>query len=168
MGTEAVVVQVQVLKGHVGGKKSYERGLGVEAKGIVVEVDGGKVGEVQDSGKDGGNAGRDLVQQSAGEKVGEVGGLGSLDVSVLDKSGGDFRERAYLEALLGGQDFTETLASTNTERVAPESHFFDVIQRGEGGDVRLDVFGGVELEPLALEGEDLGGGHFAGKHKVES
>lgn len=34
--------------------------------------------------------------------------------------------------------------------------------------MRLDVFGGVELEPLALEGKDLGGGHFAGEHEVES
>lgn len=84
MGTEAVVVQMEVLKGHVGGEKSHKRGLSVEAEGIVVEVDGGKVGVVQDSGEDGGNASWDLVQQSAGEKVGKVGGLGSLDVRVLD------------------------------------------------------------------------------------
>lgn len=82
--------------------------------------------------------------------------------------GGDFWERAYLKALLGRQDFTETLAGANAERVAPESHFFDVIQREEGGEVRLDVLGGVELEPLAFEGEDLGRGHFAAEHKVES
>lgn len=89
-------------------------------------------------------------------------------MSVYSTNQGRFSERAYLEALLGGQDFTETLASANAERVAPESHFFDVIQSAEGAEVRLDVFGGVELEPLALEGEDLGGGHFAGEHKVES
>lgn len=78
------------------------------------------------------------------------------------------RQHTYLQGLLGGKDFTETLASANAECVAPESHFFDVIQRAKGGEMRLDVFGGVELEPLALEGEDLGRGHFAGEHEVES
>lgn len=90
MGTETVVVQIQVLKGHVGGQKGHKRGLGVEAEGIVVKVDGGKVGVVQDSGEDGGNASRNLVQQSAGEQVGEVGGLDSLDCQGTGPNKGRF------------------------------------------------------------------------------
>jgi hypothetical protein len=34
--------------------------------------------------------------------------------------------------------------------------------------VRFDVCGGVEFESLALEGEDLGRGHFAGGSEIES
>lgn len=75
MRAEAVIVQVEVLQGHVGGEESHERGLGVETEGVVVEVDGGEVGMVQDSGENGRDAGGNLVEQSTGEEIGEVGRL---------------------------------------------------------------------------------------------
>jgi hypothetical protein len=73
---------------------------------------------------------------------------------------------AYLESLLGGQHFTKALAGANAQRVAQEANLLDVVHRDQRGNVRLDVLGGVELEPLALEGEDLGIGHFAGGKEV--
>ncbi len=53
MRAEAVVVEVQVLQGHVRGEKGDDGGLRIEAKGIIVEVDGVEVREVEDGGEEG-------------------------------------------------------------------------------------------------------------------
>lgn len=170
MRAEAVVVQVEVLQGHVGGEESHERGLGVETEGVVVEVDGGEVGMVQDSGENGRDAGGNLVEQSAGEEIGEVCRLCFVVMLATAVAFSCFKEGHlgrlhYLEALLGGKDFTKALARTNTQRVSQEANLLDVLERDQRSNVRLDVLGGVELEPLALKGEDLGRGHFAGERK---
>ena len=75
MRTHAVVVQVEVLKGDVGGEESHERRLNVQAESIVVQVDSGEFGEVEDRGQERGDSVGDLAQESTGEDVGEVGDL---------------------------------------------------------------------------------------------
>ena len=65
----------------------------------------------------------------------------------------------YSEVLLCGEDFAQEFAGANTQRVAQQAHLLDVVG-AEVGDVRLQVLGRVELQALALEGEDLGGGHL--------
>lgn len=55
MGSETVVVQVEVLKRDVSSEESYQRGGGVEAECIIVKVDGGKVRQVLNRRKEGGD-----------------------------------------------------------------------------------------------------------------
>lgn len=76
MGTQAVVVEVEVLERNVGGKEGNEGRLGVQAKGVVVKVDGVELGEVENRGEEGGESFGDLVKESAGEDIGEVCDLG--------------------------------------------------------------------------------------------
>jgi hypothetical protein len=45
---EAIVVEIEMAQGDMGGKEGDKRGLGVEAKGVVVEVDSVQVGQVKD------------------------------------------------------------------------------------------------------------------------
>ena len=64
-----------------------------------------------------------------------------------------------LEGGLGGEDVGETLAGFDAEGVAFEVHFFLGGAVEEGLDVRGQVFGGVEFEGAAAQGEDLGVSH---------
>lgn len=67
---------------------------------------------------------------------------------------------AYSEVLLGSQNLTKQLTSTNAKSVAQKFHLLDVVVGSEFGDMRLDVFGRVEFEGQTLEGKDLAGrGH---------
>lgn len=75
MGTEAVVVEVQVAKGGVRGEEGDEGGLHVQAEGVVVQVYGVEVGELEEGGEQGGERGGDFREEAAGEDVGEVGDL---------------------------------------------------------------------------------------------
>lgn len=72
----------------------------------------------------------------------------------------------YLEAFLGGQNFTEDLACFDTQGVAEEPHLFDVVG-AEVLDVGFNVGGRVELESLAFEGEELiiGDSHYMNAFK---
>lgn len=75
VGTEAVVVEVQVLERDVGGEEGDKGSLGVEAESVVVEVYRVQLGEVEDGGKEGGKSLGDLVEQTTGKDIGEVGNL---------------------------------------------------------------------------------------------
>jgi hypothetical protein len=61
----------------------------------------------------------------------------------------------YLQALLGLQNLGQGLAGFDSECVAQEPDFFDVVVLLQGLDVRLDVLRTRELEALALEREKL-------------
>ena len=75
MGTEAVVVEVQVLEGHVRREEGDNGCLRVEAKGIVVEVDGVEVREVEDGGEERGKGIGDFAEESSGENIVEASDL---------------------------------------------------------------------------------------------
>lgn len=75
MGTQAVVVQIQVLERDVCGEEGNKGRLGVEAECIVVEVYRVQLGEVKDGGEERGKGLGDLVEQTAGENIGKVGNL---------------------------------------------------------------------------------------------
>ena len=60
-----------------------------------------------------------------------------------------------------GEDLGEALAGGHSEGVAFKDHFLDVVVE-QGLDVRDEVFGGVELESAAAQGEDFGVGHGCG------
>jgi len=60
----------------------------------------------------------------------------------------------YLEVLLCSKDFSEKFAGPNTERITEHADFFDIVGT-EVGNMRFEVFGGVELQALSLEGKDL-------------
>lgn len=62
----------------------------------------------------------------------------------------------YLKRLLGGQDLSEKLASPYAEGVAEHAHFLDILHVAQRTDMRLQVFGSIELQALPFEGEDLG------------
>ena len=68
-------------------------------------------------------------------------------------------DTTYLKLLLRLEHFGERLAGADAQRVAEEAHLLDVVVVLEPLDVRRDVLGGVELEALALEREDLGVRH---------
>lgn len=53
-GTEAVVVEDEVLQGDVLAEEIDEGGLGFEAEGVVAEIDGGEVLEGEERGEEGG------------------------------------------------------------------------------------------------------------------
>jgi hypothetical protein len=107
---------------------------GVEAESVVVQVDCVQVLALEQCREQGVECGRDFCQQAAGEDVGEVG---------------------VLEGGFGGENIGETLAGFNAESVAFEVHFFQGGAVEEGLDVRGQVFGGVEFESAAAQGEDL-------------
>lgn len=75
VGAEAVVVEDEVLEGHVLAEEIDEGRLGVEAEGVVAEVDGVQVLQGEERGEEGGEGGGDLGEEARGENVGEVGGL---------------------------------------------------------------------------------------------
>lgn len=62
----------------------------------------------------------------------------------------------YLERLLGSKDIGESGGCLDSDGVALEAHLFHVFHLAERFDVRFYIFGGVELDALALEGENLG------------
>jgi hypothetical protein len=79
VGAEAVVVETEVLQGHVRCQERHERRLRVKAEGVVVEVDCVEAREVENRGKKGGKGLGDFAEQAAGEDVGEVGDLGEQE-----------------------------------------------------------------------------------------
>lgn len=105
MGTEAVVVEVQVLKGHVRGEEGDKRGLGVEAERIVVQVDGVEVRQVKNRREQGGESFRNLVEQTAREDIGKVGNLVSCLVLEIIGICAPVMGNTYPQRLLGGQHF---------------------------------------------------------------
>ena len=139
-GAEAVVVEVEVAEGHVLAEERAERLDGVEAEGVVVQVDRVQLLALEEGSEEGVERRGDLGQQAAGEDVGEVG---------------------VLEVGLCGEDLGEALAGGHSEGVAFKDHFLDVVVE-QGLDVRDEVFGGVELESAAAQGEDFGVGHGCG------
>jgi hypothetical protein len=68
--------------------------------------------------------------------------------------GGEGRGGVYLEVLLGCQNFTEGFACFDTQGIAKEPDFLDVVV-AEVLDMGFDVGGRVELETPALKGEYL-------------
>lgn len=62
----------------------------------------------------------------------------------------------YLESILGAEDIGEGGGCFDSDGVALEAHLLHVFHLAEGFDVRFYIFGGVELDALALKGENLG------------
>lgn len=70
--------------------------------------------------------------------------------------GGGRVGRTYLESLLGTEDIGEGGGCFDSDGVALKAHLLHVVHLAEGFDVRFYIFGGVELDALALKGENLG------------
>lgn len=69
-----------------------------------------------------------------------------------EKEGGG----TYLERLLGAENVSEGGGGFDSDGVALKAHLLHVVHLAESLDVRFYIFGGVELDALALEGENLG------------
>lgn len=61
-----------------------------------------------------------------------------------------------MERLLGAEDIGEGCGSFDSDGVALKAHLLHVFHFAEGFDVSFYIFGAVELDALALEGENLG------------
>lgn len=61
-----------------------------------------------------------------------------------------------MESLLGAEDIGEGGGCFDSDGVALKAHLLHVFHLAEGFDVRFYIFGGVELDALALKGENLG------------
>lgn len=143
------------------GCKERDKGcLSVEAESIVVQVDGVEVRQVQDRGKERGEGLGDLVEQTTSEDIGEVRDLffklipscvSGLRVAIA-------RMVTYLQRLLGGQYLPQALAGTHSQRVAQDSNLLNLVHGLQASNVWLEVLGCVQLQTLALKGEDLVGG----------
>ena len=75
MRAQSIVVQVQMLERHVGGKEGDEWRLRVEPKGIIVQIDRGKFGKVKDRCQERREGLRNLIKQAAGKDISEVRNL---------------------------------------------------------------------------------------------
>jgi len=82
VGTEAVVVEVEMAQRDVRGEEGDERCLHVQAEGVVVEVDGVQVWKLEKGLKKGRESGGDFGEEAAGEDVGEVGDLVTVSASL--------------------------------------------------------------------------------------
>lgn len=61
-----------------------------------------------------------------------------------------------MERLLGAEDIGEGCGCFDSDGVALKAHLLHVLHFAEGFDVSIYIFGAVELDALALEGENLG------------
>lgn len=61
----------------------------------------------------------------------------------------------YLQGLLGGQDLSEALASTNSQSISKNANLLDIIHGFQLCDMGLYVLGRIQLEALPLEGKHL-------------
>lgn len=115
-----------------------KRGLSSETKSIVVKVNGVDGRDLENGVQERVQSSGDFSQETTGEDVVEVGGF---------------------EALLSLQDLGKALGGLNAQGVSTETDFSVVGVVNQGLNVRIHVLGAVELEDLALEGEDFGRGH---------
>jgi hypothetical protein len=98
-------------------------------------VDGG---DLEKGIQEGLQGGRDFGQETRGEDISEL---------------------CNFEALLGREDSGEALRSTNTQGVTAKTDLGVVGRFNKRLDVGFNILRGVELETLALKGEDLWRGH---------
>ena len=75
MWTEAVVIEVEVAEGNMGGEECDKWRLHVETESVIVHVDGVEVWEVEESGEKVGEGSWDLGEHAAGEDISQVGNL---------------------------------------------------------------------------------------------
>jgi hypothetical protein len=156
---EAVVVEVEVLQGHVGCQEGNQRRLCVQPKGIVVDVDCVEFREVENGGEEGGKRVGDLAEESAGEDIGKVCDL--ADLSMVAPQGTrqtSTPQVSYPQCLLCCKNIAEQFACANAQRVTENAHFLNVLHGAQVGNVRLDVFSSVQLQTPPFEGEDFGRG----------
>jgi hypothetical protein len=82
VGTEAVVVEVEVAQRDVRGEEGDEGCLHVQAEGIVIEIDSVQIRKLEKGSEEGGEGGGDFGEEAAGEDVGEVGDLMVVSASL--------------------------------------------------------------------------------------